>query len=547
MASRMPAPASGSPRVDRVSVSITMAPTWDGSFGIRDVRTRVVQALASPISGSGPPSIGTESECSITLGSSAVTTEQETGAKQRRTAAVLGVAGAALAAAALAAVSVAQGAVGPITGTSPLAPPLGACIGAQCPGTWPMPNNGDFAGRDAAINIFSGQDFRVSGRAAEAEGKIVVLRDFVQDKSGGGLFNAGVVGVGSRVPPPDGDDFVTVGRNVDIADGNRLEIGGSDSKTTAYGNLRHAGTLTGRVDVVAPGKTIQDAQATAQYASLRNYIQDRSACAATAPATGSVTVEGPLVTFRGDGTSMLQVFNVPGDIGGSRAADMVFTGIPSGAGVLVNLTGTSPTINTNTGSAFAGDQLTEMRPRLMWNFPNATTATVMGGAQFQGSILGGDPGGTLTISTPGQNGRVYVAGSLVLTNASAGSEIHAYPFDGVLPECGSSPNSSSSTSTTSSSSSSSSPSSSSSSSSSSPSEPTLGPSSDTSSSSTAPTRPTLPTTPSGTQPSISASAAKHGLAATGSSFAPILGLAAAALAVGAGVLGFTSRRKGTHA
>ncbi|MEY9858939.1 choice-of-anchor A domain-containing protein [Catenulispora sp. GAS73] len=474
-------------------------------------------------------------------------TEQETGTKQRRLAAVLGVSGATLAAAALAAVSAAQGAVGPITGTSPLAPPLGACIGAQCPGTWPMPHNGDFAGRDAAINIFSGANFSATGRAAEAEGKIVTLGDFTVDKAGGGLFNAGVVGVGSRVPPPDGTDFLTVGGNIDIKSGNRLEVGGSDSKTTAYGDVRYAGTLSGRVDVVAPSKTVHDAQATAPYAALRTYIQDRSACAATAPATGSVTVDGPLVTFRGDGASMLQVFDVPGDIGGARAADLVFTGIPAGASVLVNMTGSSPTLNTNTGSGFPGDQLTEMRPRLMWNFPNATTAEVKGGAQFQGSILGGTPGGTLTISTPGQNGRVYVAGSLVLTNASAGSEIHAYPFDGVLPECGATPNSSSSTSTTSTSSSSSS-------SSSSPSEPTVGPSTSTTPSRPTPTTPTtptgtttLPTTPTGTGPTASASAREHGLAATGSSFAPLLGLAAAALVGGAGVLGFTSRKKGKHA
>ncbi|MEY9895287.1 choice-of-anchor A domain-containing protein [Catenulispora sp. MAP5-51] len=337
---------------------------------------------------------------------------------------------------------------GPVTGTSPLAPPLGACLGSQCPGTWPPPYNGDFAGRDAAINIFAGADFSVTGRAAEAEGKIVVLRDFREDKNGGGIFNAGVVGVGSRVPPPDGADFLTVGRNVDIVDGNRLQVGGNDSKTTAYGNLRFAGTLSGQVEVVPAGESIHDADATGQYSSLRGYIEDRSECAATATATGSVTVDGPQVTFTGDGTSLLQVFDVPGDIGGDRAADMVFTGIPAGATVLVNMTGTTPTVNTNTGSGLAGDPTTDLRPRLMWNFPNATTAEIKGGAQFQGSILGGNPSGTVTISAPGQNGRVYVAGNLVLTNSSAGAEIHAYPFDGVLPECGSSPNSSSSTSTT---------------------------------------------------------------------------------------------------
>lgn len=109
-------------------------------------------------------------------------------------------------------------------------------------------------------------------------------------------------------------------------DGNRLQVGGNDSKTTAYGNLRYAGTLSGQVEVVPAGESIHDADATGQYSSLRGYIEDRSECAATATATGSVTVDGPQVTFTGDGTSLLQVFDVPGDIGGDRAADMVFTG-----------------------------------------------------------------------------------------------------------------------------------------------------------------------------------------------------------------------------
>lgn len=468
----------------------------------------------------------------------------------RRKAAVLGAAGAALAAAALAAVSAAHGAVGPITGTSPLAPPLGACLGTRCPGTSPPVGNGDFPGRDAAINIFTGTDFSATGRAAEAEGKVVVLNDFTVDKSGGGLFNMGVAGVGSRVPPPDGDDFLTVGRNATIRPGNRIEVGGSDSKGPAWGNVRYGGTLSGSVDIAPDGKALHDANAVAQYSSLRGYIEERSACAASAPVTGSVTVESSQVTFHGDGSSRLQVFDVPGDIGGARTVGIAFTGIPAGATVLVNMTGTAPTINTYTGTGLAGDQLTELRPRLMWNFPNATAAAIRGGAQFQGSILGGAPNGTLTISTPGQNGRVHLAGGLVLTSSSGGGEeIHAYPFDGVLPECGSAvvtttePTTTGITATESGSSPSSSPSTSTTS--------TTSTTTSTSATSTTPgPRPdttTPPTTPARSWPSVTASAAKRGLAATGGAVAPFLGLAAAALAVGAAVLALTGRKKGTHA
>ncbi|MEU9084136.1 hypothetical protein [Streptomyces sp. NPDC048357] len=41
-------------------------------------------------------------------------------------------------------------------------------------------------GRDNGINIFVGGDFRVRGSASEAEGRLVVLGDFDQDKAAGG-------------------------------------------------------------------------------------------------------------------------------------------------------------------------------------------------------------------------------------------------------------------------------------------------------------------------------------------------------------------------
>ncbi|MFJ8476722.1 hypothetical protein ACIRD5_33020, partial [Kitasatospora sp. NPDC094011] len=72
---------------------------------------------------------------------------------------------------------------------APLAPPLGACSGPDCPASYPEPNNGDFPGRDASINVFTGGDFTVNGRAAEAEGKIVTLGNLTVDKNGGGIYN----------------------------------------------------------------------------------------------------------------------------------------------------------------------------------------------------------------------------------------------------------------------------------------------------------------------------------------------------------------------
>ncbi|MER7754304.1 choice-of-anchor A family protein [Kitasatospora sp. NPDC097643] len=320
-----------------------------------------------------------------------------------------------------------------------LAPPLGACTGPACPSTWPPPHNGDFGGRDSTINVFTGGNYTVNGRAAEAEGKIVALGDLTVDKSQGGVYNMGVVGVGSRVPPPNGSDFVTVGGSVGVRSGNQILIGSSDSKGPAFGNLRYAGTLSGTVNIDPTGQALKDPDAAAPYETVLTQIEEASACAGRATATGRVTVTRSEATFAGDGTSARQVFNVTQDLGSAtRTIGLVFTGIPAGATVVVNMLGDNPIINTYTGTGLAGDPTTEMRSRLMWNFPTATTAQILGSAQFQGSVMAGNPGGTTTVAQPGMNGRVYLAGNLIHTG-TGGYEIHSYPFDGDLPDCRTSP------------------------------------------------------------------------------------------------------------
>ncbi|MFB7907561.1 choice-of-anchor A family protein [Kitasatospora sp. NPDC056076] len=319
---------------------------------------------------------------------------------------------------------------------APLAPPLGACSGPDCPATWPPPNNGDFTGRDATINVFTGGDYTVNGRAAEAEGKIVTLGNLTVDKNGGGVYNMGVVGVGSRVVPPNGSDFVTSGGNVDVRTGNSILIGGSDSHGPAFGNLRHAGSVTGTVSIDPTGQSIQDPNAAAPYQDVLTQIEQVSDCVGRATATGTVDVSSSQATFTGDGVSMKQVFNVTQNLASPSGGQigLVFTNIPAGATVVVNMLGDSPVINTYTGTGLAGDQTTDLRSKLLYNFPTATSAQILGSAQFQGAVMAGNPGSTTTLAQPGINGRVYLAGNLIHTG-TGGYEIHSYPFDGDLPDC----------------------------------------------------------------------------------------------------------------
>ncbi|MGV9312888.1 SpaA isopeptide-forming pilin-related protein [Streptomyces sp. NPDC003691] len=320
---------------------------------------------------------------------------------------------------------------------APLPGGLGPCIPGTppCPNPYPPINNGPITGRDNNINIFAGGNFNVRERAAEAEGKVVVLGNFDQNKAAGGssIYNIGIVGVGSRVPPDDGTDFLTTGGNVSVAAGQSLLADG--------GNVRYAGTLTGTVT----GTPIQDPNAAAPYTALRNQLTASSQCYARTetgerPATGTAVNEGGQTTFTGDGSSALQVFNVNFDLqtntGGQQG--IVFNNIPANATILVNLLGASRTINTYSGSPFDTDPFNQLRERLLWNFPDASTVTLRGTGQFQGSVLVGNQSSNTTVTLPGTNGRFFSTGNITHTSvvgAGGGQEFHAYPFNGDLPDC----------------------------------------------------------------------------------------------------------------
>ncbi|MFE7515961.1 choice-of-anchor A family protein [Streptomyces sp. NPDC057540] len=334
----------------------------------------------------------------------------------------------------------------PAAFAAPLPGGLGPCVPGDCPDPFPGIDNQGIKGRDAGINIFVGDDFLVRGRAAEAEGRVVVLDDFDQNKdaAAGGLYNLGIVGVGSRVAPPKDADFLTTGGDVTIAANQRLETTGG--LVDEIGTVRHAGTVTGNVT----GTLVQDANAVARYAGLRDRLTAASRCYARVDGrprtpTGTAVNQGTQTLFTGDGTSALQVFNVDFDMttatGGQQG--VVFAGIPAGATILVNVTGTDRTLSTYSGGIDdSTDPLNAYRERLLWNFPDATTIDLAGTGQFQGSFLMGEQSSMTTVTLPGINGRFFTTGSVTHTSAASGGggqEFHAYPFDGDLPDCGDGP------------------------------------------------------------------------------------------------------------
>ncbi|MFJ7202499.1 choice-of-anchor A family protein [Streptomyces sp. NPDC098789] len=329
---------------------------------------------------------------------------------------------------------------------APLPGGLGPCVPGDCPDPYPQIGfDGVPKGRDNGINIFVGGDFQVRERAAEAEGRVVVLGSFDQDKVAGAsaAYNIGIVGAGSLVPPPVGADFLTTGRNVNIAAGERLISDG--------GVVRHAGTAPGAGTVTGP--LVRDLNAAAPYTPLRDRLTAASTCYAhpggqRRPATGTVTNEFGTVTFTGDNTSPLQVFDVDADLVGRNNGQVTiaFARIPARATVLVNVYGATRTVNISNGTINdtgpGADPWNALRSRLLWNFPDATTVHLNGTGQFQGSVLVGPQASGTEVTLPGMNGRFFTTGNLTHTSSQGGGggqELHAYPFNGDLPDCGAPP------------------------------------------------------------------------------------------------------------
>ncbi|WHM40494.1 choice-of-anchor A family protein [Streptomyces sp. BPTC-684] len=324
---------------------------------------------------------------------------------------------------------------------APLPGGLGPCVPGNCPPDgYPPIHNGPILYRDNGINVYVGGDFRVREKAAEAEGRVVVLGTFDQHKAAGvsGIYNVGEAGVGSRVAPPVGADWLTTGGNVTVAAGQRL--------LAEHGVVRHAGSATGTIQSQS---TVQDPDAAKPYTALRGQLTDASKCYAypggvTRTPTGTAVHAGGETLFTGDGTSMLQVFTVDFDMQSASGGQegIRFARIPAGATVLVNVLGTNRTITTYSGTIDDSSPFNQLRSRLLWNFPDATSVGFKGTGQFQGSVLIGNQASEATVSVPGINGRFFTTGSLTHTSppsGGGGQEFHNYPFDGNLPDCGTAP------------------------------------------------------------------------------------------------------------
>ena len=174
----------------------------------------------------------------------------------------------------------------------------------------------------------------------------------------------------------------------------------------------------------------------------------------------STTVDGnnnvenneKLITFKGDGVSAMQVFNIKDtdlSSAGYRGVDFKFVKIPDKASVVINVDGSDIDFHTGwrfwwgdteIGDGFSRAADADVRKlyssaaqKIMWNFKNATNVTIRGGVANEGTfdnkLTTDDPAAAMlgSILVPNgsfeshvsTNGRVYVGQDFMMYNPTA--------------------------------------------------------------------------------------------------------------------------------
>ncbi|MDR7188673.1 choice-of-anchor A domain-containing protein/LPXTG-motif cell wall-anchored protein [Microbacterium sp. BE35] len=337
-----------------------------------------------------------------------------------------------------------------LTGWSVLgvADPATAELGECPPGTIPGPGNSNPIWTDDNVAVYAGQDFRAEAGAAEVEGLVIVQGDADFTKSPGGTFNVGWVGVGSGVVPTPGEVMLAVGGDLSVGAGTVLDVGANarDASDELLGGNVDVGGIT-TPDYETDGSRYRlnngalqqelGAAATAPWSTWGADITAASTTYAALPSTGTVTAAFTRIDFVGDGAATQQVFTVAsGDLAANP--EIHFTGIPDGATVVINVTGSGPVTWAPYYFGDGADRVDDpaspdfgtVAQRTLWNFVAASSVHVAGSSQVLGSILvpAADPAADqpalrVTAST---NGRLYTNGTIVMDGA--GNEHHNYPW-----------------------------------------------------------------------------------------------------------------------
>ncbi len=293
------------------------------------------------------------------------------------------------------------------------------------------------------INVFAGGNFTTTAGATEAEGVLAVAgsASFAQSSN----YNVGVVGGGSGWAPNEGSDMLLIGG--DASAGSGVVHVGLSAAVKQGGHVKMGGNNNAAGKIQTGGGTVAEggietnlgAAGAYDFGSFEQKFKSLSAGFAAQPANGTHALVGDMLTFTGNGSDELQVFEISGDELGNSAKkiSIKFDRIPADAKIVVNVSGGSA--ETYFNSVFApnsaallaegADGFGQLAASLVWNFKDATSVLI-DGAQIPGSILVPAEGSQTTVAANGTNGRVYVAGDLK-HQGNGGNEFHAYPLIGI--------------------------------------------------------------------------------------------------------------------
>jgi choice-of-anchor A domain-containing protein len=194
-----------------------------------------------------------------------------------------------------------------------------------------------------------------------------------------------------------------------IVGGNLSATSGQVGGSLTVGGQNNAGGSFNALGGVNSGSPIN-------FAAEKARLQQQSATYAGYPATGSTNSSYGTVTMSGNQPG-LNVFTIDASMLGS--ANGININVPSGATVLINVTGSNVTMQ-NFQISVNGTS----RNNVMWNMPNASSLT-MSGISIQGSILA--PNAAVNFS----NGNFE--GTLVANSWTGNGEGHNYLFTGCVP------------------------------------------------------------------------------------------------------------------
>ncbi|MFF2487792.1 choice-of-anchor A family protein [Microbacterium sp. NPDC058062] len=335
-----------------------------------------------------------------------------------------------------------------VIAVSPLAQPEAAvaAVGECPPGTIPGPGNDNPVFTDNNVAVYAGGDFSALPSSAEVEGLVVVAgsADFAGNN---GTVNVGWVGVGSGVAPTPGEVMLAVGGDLSVGAGTVLDVGANAvvSGELLGGSVQVGGATTPDYETdgsryrLNNGTLTQDmgADAIADWATWGTDITAASTSYAALAPTGTTTAAFTRIDFAGDGAATQQVFTIASSALAANP-EIHFSGIPDGATVIVNVTGSGPVTWApyyfGDGADRVDDPASPMfgvvSQRTLWNFTAATSVHVAGSSQVLGTILvpAADPAADQPVLrvTASTNGRLYTNGSIVMDGV--GNEHHNYPF-----------------------------------------------------------------------------------------------------------------------